>query len=436
MSDVTCPACGRLHDNPIERLSVGPTWLADLCTFLDERSLRTLCVISDATTHDVLGQALGAELRAAGFAVSAHVFDVPHGLLADEDSAAAATAALARSEARVAIAVGSGTITDITRYAAHEQGIAFCAVPTAASMDGYASNVAAMQFGGVKVSFSTQAPAGIFADPQVIAAAPSDMTRWGIGDLLGKASALFDWRLGHAITGEPYCPLVEARVLETVEACTANAPAMMAGDAAASRLLLDGLVASGVAMAMQGNSRPASGCEHHLSHFFDLLAFRGMRTHQPHGLQVGYATRFTVALQQASLPGLHDALRRVPGELDDAALAYLGASPELSKVAADKRAAFAVYHGAWPRPEDARLAIEASLRDLSGLAARVDAALAALEIPRAPGFADVERDTLEAALRYANRLRNRYTVLDLLESQERLDTEIGALLAQERGSPV
>ena len=56
-------------------------------------------------------------------------------------------------------------------------------------MDGYASSVAAMQVDGVKVTYPARAPGAIFADPRVCAAAPAELTRAGIGDLLGKATA-------------------------------------------------------------------------------------------------------------------------------------------------------------------------------------------------------------------------------------------------------
>lgn len=48
------------------------------------------------------------------------------------------------------VAVGSGTIHDITRYCAHRRGIPFMACPTAASVDGFCSTVSAMTWEGYK----------------------------------------------------------------------------------------------------------------------------------------------------------------------------------------------------------------------------------------------------------------------------------------------
>jgi glycerol-1-phosphate dehydrogenase [NAD(P)+] len=207
-------------------------------------------------------------------------------------------------------------------------------------------------------------------------------------------------------------------------------------------------------MAMQGSSRPASGCEHHCSHFWDLLAFRGLLRHEPHGLQVGYATGFVTQLQASCLDGLALPLRLVPGSGDgdganeaawlgekSSALgegpsalgeksSALGEGPSALAAVRDAKAAdFAAYGPSWP-PAGAPLGVlTAALDDAARLFAPVSAALQRAGIPDEPGFLGLDRIVLTATLRYANRLRNRFSVLDLLESQGRLDALIETLLA-------
>ena len=131
-----------------------------------------------------------------------------------------------------------------------------------------------MEFGGLKTSFPVAPPVAIFADPRMIAAAPLDMTRAGLGDLFGKASAKVDWLASHELYGEYFCAEVERRVTgPLVHAATHVAEVLR--DRRGRFRLVRGLVESGIAMAMIGNSRPASGCEHHASHFWDLLAATG-----------------------------------------------------------------------------------------------------------------------------------------------------------------
>ncbi|EQD53494.1 3-dehydroquinate synthase, partial [mine drainage metagenome] len=147
------------------------------------------------------------------------------------------------------LAVGAGVVNDVTRYATFLDGVSYVSVPTAPSMDGYASSVAAMQFDGVKVTLPAHAPCGIFADPVVLAAAPPEMIVWGFGDLIGKATARFDWVLGHGASGEPFCEMVEARVLVPLTRCVEDVGNLLAGDEDAIVALTTGLVESGVAMA-------------------------------------------------------------------------------------------------------------------------------------------------------------------------------------------
>ena len=75
--------------------------------------------------------------------------------------------------------------------------------------------------------------------------------------------------------------------------CERNAEGLSRREGAAVSELTQGLVLSGLAMQMMGNSRPASGCEHHLSHFWEMRQLlrgqgaslhgrQGRRGHAPH----------------------------------------------------------------------------------------------------------------------------------------------------------
>ena len=425
-----CPSCGLEHAVAIEQVVIGRDARDRLGAYLDAKHWRSVLVVEDVNTADALGDALAAELSAAGHSVAVQRFPDHHGLLADEQAVGAVRDALASAQPDAVLAVGSGVLNDVTRYATFLDGFAYVSVPSAPSMDGYASSVAAMQFDGLKVTLPAQAPLAIFADSAVLAAAPREMIVWGFGDLIGKATARFDWVLGHAASGEVFCEAVEARVLVPLTRCVDDVAQLLAGDEDAVVALTTGLVESGIAMAMMGNSRPASGCEHHASHFWDLLAFRGLRAHAPHGLQVGYATRFASALQDAALAGLAEPMVLTPGAgggEDERAWfgeQYLALGP----VRDDKQVWFATYGESWPPPEPERSAIERRLAGVAASFPRVRVALDTAGIPAGAGFLGVDAAMLRATFRYANRLRNRFTVLDLLESQERLEALLDEVL--------
>jgi glycerol-1-phosphate dehydrogenase [NAD(P)+] len=388
-------------------------------------------LVMDPNTRQAAGADVARELSQAGVDVDELVFAQREGLLAGPDEVKRVRERIA--DGRALIAVGSGVITDIVRYAAHQAECEFLSVPTAASMDGYASSVAALQLDGVKVTYPARAPRAIYADPRVAAAAPPELTRAGIGDLLAKASAHTDWLAAHLLYGERFDPVVAQRVQGPVSVATSSVPELLAGKPAAIEALLKGLVESGIAMAIFGSSRPASGCEHHASHFWDLLAARGRRPHAPHGLQVGYATRFAMRLQRfafadgvASLTrpsGLADPL----GETD--ARDWLGdPSAEIVEAVAEKQRFVEERAARWPADQPAWEAVRAQIAPALSQSPEIEHALALAGIPAQPGYLDVDEPTLRATFRHATRLRARYTTVDFLEGQGALDPAIEAML--------
>jgi glycerol-1-phosphate dehydrogenase [NAD(P)+] len=392
---------------------------------LAERTAPGALVVMDENTREAAGARVARALPGA----REFVFPNRSGLLAGLEQVAAVRARLSSGAALVA--VGSGVITDIVRYAAQLSDCQFVSVPTAASMDGYASSVAAMQIDGVKLTYPARAPKAIFADPRVLAAAPSELTRAGIGDLLGKVTAGVDWRAAHLLYAEPFDEEVAASVLGSMMLAAANVERLLAGEPDAIRELLHGLIQSGLAIARVGSSRPASGCEHHASHFWDLLAARGLREHALHGLQVGYATTFAMRLQRFAYAGGVPELRRpvaVAEPLGAAARAWLGEpSEEIVAAVTEKQRFAAAVPPSWP---SSPTGWEAVRRELAGgleLFDGVQQALTLAGIPSEPGFLELDASTLEATFRHATRLRARYTVVDFLEGQGVLDQALAAM---------
>lgn len=206
------------------------------------------------------------------------------------------------------VACGSGSLHDITRYCAHEHNIDFISFPTAPSVDGFVSSVAAMTFGGRKVSFESASPVAMFADERVLADSPARLTASGVGDILGKYTALFDWQIANLLCGEP----IAAEVYDLMKSALGRLSALLDelistadedanhgvargtvdgnaahtiargavdGDSARSitrgspeyiRCVMECLILAGLSMQLCGNSRPASGAEHHLSHFWEM----------------------------------------------------------------------------------------------------------------------------------------------------------------------
>jgi glycerol-1-phosphate dehydrogenase [NAD(P)+] len=388
-------------------------------------------VVMDANTWEAAGKRTMTALRQAGQRARALRFNERSGLRATLEKVRFVRRRLGGDW--VPVAVGSGVITDIVRYAAHTSDRDFVSVPTAASMDGYASSVAALERQGVKVTYPARAPRAIFAEPEVLSAAPPELTRSGLGDLLGKATAHVDWLTAHLLYGEAYDGQAEALIQEPLEFVVGRAAAILDGKPDAIAGLFTGLVRSGQAMALVGSSRPASGCEHHASHFWDLLAGRGLRPHSPHGLQVGYATGFAMRLQRFALERALPRLQ-TPAAVSDPlcpeAREWLGTPTEEIRTAVEEKRRFASDLSHWPRGAASRESVADRLSPAFEVFSLVQAALDLAQIPTAPGFLGIDARTLRATFRYATRLRARYTVIDLLEGQGVLEQAIEASLAQ------
>lgn len=213
------------------------------------------------------------------------------GLHADERSTAEVLDKL-DADAEVLIACGSGSIHDTVRYCAAKRGIVFISCPTAASCDGFCSAVAAMTWGGYKKTINAVAPYAVIADLDVISAAPAYLTASGVGDVLGKYVALADWKISRELTGEQVCPVIYDIMKKAVDVIWDSCLDTLKGDIAAFEAVMYGLLMSGLAMQMMGNSRPASGAEHHISHIIEMrpAGFGDVNSPALHGEKVGVGT--------------------------------------------------------------------------------------------------------------------------------------------------
>lgn len=188
----------------------------------------------------------------------------------------------------VLVAIGSGTIHDLTRYAATEYDIPFVSVPTAASVDGYAANVVCLTWDGMKKTIPGVSPRWILADTEIFARAPKRLTASGVSDLLGKYTAILDWRVSHLVTGEYICEDICELLERAIKDVDRELEDIRNGEWDAVEKLMYALVLSGLAMQMAGSPRPVSGAEHMAAHFWDMKDPKGDRG-TLHGEEVGVA---------------------------------------------------------------------------------------------------------------------------------------------------
>jgi len=250
-----------------------------------------LAVVCDRITQAVLGDGVA---RALGDARCVVLEDRPH---ADRETVEAIRAATASADAL--IAVGSGTINDLCKFAAFQDGKPYVVFATAPSMNGYTSVSAAITVDGLKKSLPAAAAVGVFMDLEVLAAAPPRMIRSGLGDSLCRPTAQADWLLAHLLLDQPYREAPFAILAADEEGLFAEPEALMAGDLAAMERLARTLVLSGFGMTVCGGSYPASQGEHLISHYLDMMAPDLPESF--HGEQIAVTTLTMARLQERLL---------------------------------------------------------------------------------------------------------------------------------------
>ena len=184
------------------------------------------------------------------------------------------------------VATGSGTVNDLGKSAASVRKIPYWCVPTAPSMNGYTSAIAAVKVAGVKRTLPAPPPKVIYADMEVVRNAPVKLRQSGFCDLLAKSVSDIDWQTESLLFSGSYCELPSALVEGAESIYMGNPEGIGTGDLHAVQGLFDGLLISGVAMSVAGSSAPASGGEHLISHFFDMREALTGKPPELHGLQV------------------------------------------------------------------------------------------------------------------------------------------------------
>lgn len=399
---------------------------------------QTAVVVADANTFAAAGRDALDSLRAAGQACAEPIVFSDPDLYAEYSFVDRLREALARSEA-IPVAVGSGTINDLTKRAAHELGRPYMAVATAASMDGYTAYGASITKDGRKDTMECPAPAGVLADLEVIAAAPAGMNASGYADLLAKCAAGADWLAAEAAGVEPIQPAIWEMVQGALPVLVGRPEAVRRGEPEALRDLSCGLLITGFAMQASRSSRPASGADHQFSHLWDMQHHTHAGRAPSHGFKVGIGTLASAALhewllRQDQAPFSVDEAARAWPELEDyeheLARVFAGENDLLKKALEEMRAKHvtrAALRGelerlavAWP---ELRRRIGEQLPRCEELRAMLRAAGA----PEQPEQIGITRERLRGAYRQAFFIRRRYTVLDLAERTALFEPALGAL---------
>lgn len=377
---------------------------------------RKLAIVCDPQTRDVLGAQVTRALQGVATIEPVLLPEHPH---ADGETVALLRAATTSADALVAI--GSGTINDLCKYASAQDGKPYIVFGTAPSMNGYTSVNAAITIDGHKKSLAAQAPVAAFFDLEVLAAAPKRMIRSGLGDSLCRPTAQADWLLTHLLFDLPYRTMPFVLLEEDETPLFDSAADLLAGDLGAMERLTYTLLLSGFGTAICGNSLPASQGEHLISHYSDMLP-DDTRPFSFHGEQIGVTTLTMARLQEQMLEAPAPVLS-VDGSQEQDFIAHFGPvlGPSCWKDFAQKRLTRDKADALNARIAQRWDAIRDRIVGITLPSARLAEVLRQAGAPRSPEELGWPRDFYLGAVRNARKIRNRYTFLDFAADARVLD---------------
>jgi len=287
--------CGKTHTCDIEYVYIESgaiSRFAEICT-----KYNSILLVADENTYGAAGEKVEKALD--GKKLSKVVFTGKTVLIPDEKAIETVEASL--SGVDLIIGIGSGVIQDLCKYVSHFNKIPYMVAATAPSMDGYASDGAAMILKGMKETVKAGLPRAIVADVDVLRNAPMEMIKAGYGDIIGKYSALNDWKLSRVVNDEYFCDYIYDTTYQMIVNTLDTAKGLLKRDAESIKALAEALMIVGIMMSFAGSSRPASGSEHHLSHFFEIVGIVEDKPYFAHGIDVVYSTVVTAQIRETIL---------------------------------------------------------------------------------------------------------------------------------------
>lgn len=412
-------ACGRTHSTNLKKIDIEEGALKRLPQTIGEFGYQNVFMVCDVNTWEAAGKAAEQELADAG--ISHYVLVFPEKELVPDEQAVGKMMEVYEKGTDLLLAVGSGTINDLCKFVSSQLGLPYMVLGTAPSMDGFVSVGAALIHNHMKTTYQAHVPEAVIGDPEILAAAPMEMIVAGLGDILGKYTCLVDWKMAHLIEGEYYCETIDNMVKESIGIVVKESDGIRRRDKEAVKHLMEALVLSGVAMSFTGNSRPASGSEHHLSHYWEMQFQMEDKKPILHGIKVGVGMLAVIKMYEMlknEQPDFAAAAKRQPDYeawkkkvcdcYKEAAPGILELEEECHKNSVENRnKRLSVMEEKWP---EIQKLIEKEIPSGS----KMKEMMASLGEPVNPAQIGISPELVRDAVILAKEVRNRFTILQVL----------------------
>ena len=278
--------CGHTHYAPIKAIQISKGALESLPRFVLEGGYRHPYILCDKITYEIAAKRCEELLRQAG--LQPFVLVIRH--LGFDEATLGEIVLNKPDDCDLMIGVGTGSITDMLRFSSFKLGLPCFTVATGAPMDGFSASVGIMNVNNLKATMPAHSTEVIIGDTDILKSAPYRMTIAGFADLIGKLNALNDWHLAVLINGDHYCQKIDELVQAYVDDILTKTDKIKARDPEAIGDVMNALLLTGATISLYGNSRPISGAEHHMSHYWEVLGEQRGKQYAMHGEQVAVGT--------------------------------------------------------------------------------------------------------------------------------------------------
>ena len=390
-------------------------------------------LVSDGNTLGIGGFALIQSLEQQGIKVRQCCFAALPQVYADEHSIERVRLSLSK-DGSIAVALGSGTLNDITKRASSEVDRPYMVVATAPSVDGYTSYGAAVSIKGFKQTLPCNAPTAVVADTIILCASPMPMIGAGFGDCMAKFTAGSDWIVADQMGLQPIREDIWKMVQTPLRKVYASHRDIANREPRSIGLLFDALSASGFAMQVMHDSRPASGAEHLISHIWEMehLSMDGLPV--SHGFKVAVGT-LAMSFLYEMLPRMDlSSIMQKPAEnweerKQSIEQAFAFAPALLEQILPIAKSKFLSDDALIKRRKAILIALPHILRRCSVQLPpfrELRQAMAEVSCPLRYTDINTTKENFLHAIRSSQMIRNRYTLLDLLYEAGFLEEALGA----------
>lgn len=287
-------SCGRTHYVPIKAVLVESGAINKLPYYVEKYGYKRPYIICDEITYKIAAKKCEELLAENNISYSTVI--LKH--LGFDEATLGEIVINMPVDTDLMIAVGTGSITDMIRYTSYKLHLPCFTIATGAPMDGFAASIGIVNVNNLKATMQAHNSQVIIGDTNILKTAPYRMTVAGFGDLIGKLTCLNDWELARIINGEHYCGNIVKLVKNCVESVLNDSYRIKEREPDVLGDVMRGLVLSGAAISLYGDSRPASGAEHHMSHYWETVMEQRGEVHAMHGEQVAVGTVLVLMLAE------------------------------------------------------------------------------------------------------------------------------------------